>query len=226
MNSSEFDVYKRRYRGAIKRVLRDTEVGRLDENGFPAYAHLNPLINWLFWRRIHMVMNYLEKDAPFGLALDFGCGSGVMLPFLSAISRQVVASDIDLVPLESVRKHIPLAPNVRVHDAAVNSLSDLPANSVDVILALDVLEHVTDLQGTLTALLRLLKPCGQLIVSGPTENALYRLGRRLAGSEFSGDYHQRGVAEIRQALGRLARIQHIATLYWPVPLFELFAAIA
>jgi len=63
-----------------------------------------------------------------------------------------------------------------------------------------VLEHVRDLQGTLAALLRLLKACGQMIISGPTENAVYRLGRKLAGPEFSGDYHERRVERIRQAL--------------------------
>ena len=226
MNSADFGAYKRRYRIAIEHVLRESEAGRLDENGFPAYAHMNPLINWLFWKRIHMVMNHVEKTAPYGLTLDFGCGSGVMLPFLSTVSREVVASDIDLLPLNSVRSHIPLAPNVRIHDASTETLTDLGAGTFDLILALDVLEHIPDLQGTLTALLRLLKPCGQLIISGPTENMLYRIGRRLAGPQFSGDYHERGVAEIRQALDRMVRTEHIATLFGPVALFELFAAVA
>ena len=138
MNSAQFNAYKQRYRIAIRRVLAEMEPGRLDENGFPAYSHTNPLISWLFWKRIHTVMNYVERSAPYERVLDFGCGSGVMLPFLSELSKEVVASDIDLIPLEYMRRHIPLATNVQVQDASDSPTVGLPARSVDLILALDL----------------------------------------------------------------------------------------
>ncbi len=72
--------------------------------------------------------------------------------------------------------------------------------------------------------MNLLKPNGQLVVSGPTENFLYQIGRKIAGPEYSGAYHERGIAEIKRELKRLARVEHIATLYQPIPLFEVFAA--
>lgn len=90
--------------------------------------------------------------------------------------------------------------------------------------ALDVLEHVDDLPGTLSHLMRLLKPGGQLVVSGPTENLFYQIGRKLAGPEYSGAYHERGIAQIKRELLKIARIEHIATLYQPIPLFEVFTA--
>jgi len=224
MNSARFNAYKARYRTAIQRVLSESEPGRLDKNGFPAYSHSNPLINWLFWNRLHIVMNYVERSAPYGRVLDFGCGSGVMLPFLAEVSEQVIASDIDLLPLENMKQHIPLAANVKMHDASENSGALLLPASIDLVIALDVLEHVMDLDAALTRLLGMLKPGGQLVVSGPTENILYRFGRKLAGPEYSGDYHERSVAEIHHALAKQVRVRHIATLYWPVPLFEIFAA--
>jgi 2-polyprenyl-3-methyl-5-hydroxy-6-metoxy-1,4-benzoquinol methylase len=92
------------------------------------------------------------------------------------------------------------------------------------VIALDVLEHVKDLPRTLSELLALLTPGGQLIVSGPTENILYRIGRKVAGPEYSGTYHERGIAEIKNELAHISRIEPIATLYWPVPLFEIFTA--
>ena len=73
-------------------------------------------------------------------------------------------------------------------------------------------------------LVNLLKPGGRLVISGPTENILYQIGRRLAGPEYSGQYHERGIAEIKRELNRLASVEQIATLYWPVPLFEVFVA--
>ena len=224
MKSKEFASYKTRYRSAIRKVLSESEPGRLDEAGFPAYSHRNPLINWLFWQRLRAAMNHIEANAPYEKALDFGCGSGVMLPFLAQHSKQVTAIDIDLLPLERIKKHIPLAPNVEVLDANQVTVSQLPKKTYDVINALDVLEHVGDLPGTLSELLGLLKPGGNLIVSGPTENILYQIGRKLAGHEYSGEYHERGIREIKRELSRLARIKHIATLYWPLPLFEIFAA--
>jgi 2-polyprenyl-3-methyl-5-hydroxy-6-metoxy-1,4-benzoquinol methylase len=224
MNSSEFRDYKIRYRSAIRKVLDEAERGRLDESGFPAYSHLNPLINWLFWQRLRTAMNFIEKHAPYENVLDFGCGSGVMLPFLAQHSRQVTAIDIDLLPVESLKKYIPLAENVRVLDAKQISLPQLTPKSFDLINALDVLEHVDDLSTTLSDLLNLLKPGGRLVISGPTENTFYKVGRKLAGPEFSGEYHERGTAEIKRELARGAGVRQIATLYWPAPLFEIFVA--
>jgi 2-polyprenyl-3-methyl-5-hydroxy-6-metoxy-1,4-benzoquinol methylase len=224
MNSTEFNIYKSRYRSAIRQVLAASEKGRLDEAAFPAYSHRNPLINWLFWQRLRKVMERIQRPTSYESILDFGCGSGVMLPFLSSIGKQVTAMDVDLLPLERVQAYIPLASNVEVKDANKIGIADLPANSFDLIIALDVLEHVKDLPRTLKELLVLLKPDGQLIVSGPTENILYQIGRKIAGSEYSGAYHERGIAEIKRELIKLAYIQPIATLYWPIPLFEVFSA--
>jgi len=223
MNSTEFNTYKTRYRNAIQQVLSETEKGRLDEAAFPAYSHKNPLINWLFWQRLRKVMEHVETGQ-YENILDFGCGSGVMLPFLSTISKQVIAMDVDLLPIQSVQKYIPLANNVEVKDATKINISELPNNSFNLIIALDVLEHVQDLPKTLTELFSLLKPNGQLIVSGPTENILYQIGRKIAGPEYSGAYHERGIAEIKDEIKKIATIHHIATLYQPIPLFEIFSA--
>lgn len=224
MNRIEFNAYKSRYRAAIRQVLAESEKGRLDEAGFPAYSHPNPIINWLFWQRIRTAMRHIERSAPYEAILDFGCGSGVMLPFLAGRGRQVTAIDVDLLPLERVKQHIPLAANVLVLDANQTPISNLAPKSFDLINALDVLEHVDDLPQTLAQLMTLLKPGGQLVVSGPTENILYQIGRKLAGPEYSGAYHERGIAEIKRELNHLARIEPIATLYHPIPLFEVFTA--
>lgn len=224
MKSTEFNAYKSRYRSAIQQVLAQSEKGRLDEAAFPAYSHRNPLINWLFWQRLRKVMDYVHSPTPYAKILDFGCGSGVMLPYLSSISTQVTAMDVDLLPIQSVQKYISLPQNVEVKDATKIAIHDLQANSYDLIIALDVLEHVHDLPQTLRDLLELLKPGGRLIVSGPTENILYRLGRKVAGPEYSGAYHERGIAEIKNELLNMTTLEHIATLYWPFPLFEIFSA--
>ena len=225
MNNADFNIYKSNIRTAIRKVLSESESGRLDEAAFPAYSHPNPFINWLFWQRLHKTMDAIGPNVPYQRILDFGCGSGVLLPFLGSIASNVIALDIDLIPFERMKAHIDFPPNLEVHDTRSFPLDKLPASSFDIITALDVLEHVDDLSGTLKHLLRLLKPGGRLVASGPTENIFYKLGRRVAGREYTGDYHERGIAEIKHQLASLARIEQIAVLYWPVPLFDLFAAI-
>ena len=223
MKTSEFNVYKNEFRTVIRKVLAESEQGRLDEAGFPAYSHRNPLINWLFWQRLRKVMDYLETDTTYEHVLDFGCGSGVMLPFLCSISTRVTAMDIDLLPFERVSRQRAFPVNLQVHDARQVPLRELPKASFDLIIATDVLEHVKDLAETLNDMQELLVPGGQIIISGPTENILYKLGRALAGPEYSGDYHERGILEVRNLLAKEMRVTQIATLYWPVPLFEVFA---
>jgi 2-polyprenyl-3-methyl-5-hydroxy-6-metoxy-1,4-benzoquinol methylase len=222
MNSTDFKTYKRDMRVAIRAVLSDTESGRLDEAAFPAYSHPNPLINWLFWKRLHKTMAYIERHAPYERALDFGCGSGVLLPFLSEQSTTVIAADLDLHPLESMRAHVSFPTNITTLDLSQSSLETLEKSSYDLITALDVLEHVEDLGSTLDTLLSLLKPGGKLVISGPTENVFYKIGRAVAGKEYSGDYHERGIAEIRTALAERATIGDIGVIFPVVNLFDLF----
>jgi len=223
MKKSEFNAYKSEFRAVIRNVLAESEKGRLDEAGFPAYSHQNPLINWLFWQRLHKAMDYIEKSAPYENALDFGCGSGVMLPFLCGLSSRVTAMDIDLLPFERVSHQRTFPTNLTVHDAREVTLNELPEACFDLIVATDVLEHVEDIVGTLNAMKTLLKPGGQVVISGPTENILYKLGRALAGPEYSGDYHERGILEVRNLLKQQMQVVPIATLTRLVPLFEVFA---
>ena len=76
MNPSDFPSYKTTIRSAIRAALAEAKPGTLDEAAFPAYSHPNPFINWLFWQRLRVVMNFVQKHAPFEQVLDFGCGSG------------------------------------------------------------------------------------------------------------------------------------------------------
>ena len=223
MKNSEFNAYKTEFRAVIRKVLAESEQGRLDEAGFPAYSHKNPLINWLFWQRLRKAIDYIEAGAPYKNVLDFGCGSGVMLPFLCRVGARVTAMDIDLLPFERVSRQRAFPANLQIHDAREVTLGDLPKASFDLIVATDVLEHVQDIGETLNDMKSLLASGGQIVISGPTENVLYKLGRALAGSEYSGDYHERGILEVRDLLAEQMKVIQIATLYWPVPLFEVFA---
>ncbi|MBN1305172.1 MAG: class I SAM-dependent methyltransferase [Anaerolineales bacterium] len=222
MKNKDFETYKSRFITAIREVLNNAEPGSLDEAAFPAYSHPNPVVNHLFWKRIHTVINHIERSQPYESILDFGCGSGVMLPCLAQVSNRVIAVDVDLAPLKKVGEYITFAENISVYDARDPHNQKFPTASFDLVIALDVLEHVQDLEQTLRRLVSLLKPGGQVIVSGPTENLFYQVGRWLAGPEYSGDYHERTIGDIRAAFQPLGAVRRLRTLYPFLPLFEIF----
>jgi 2-polyprenyl-3-methyl-5-hydroxy-6-metoxy-1,4-benzoquinol methylase len=155
--------------------------------------------------------------------LDFGYGSGVMSYCFAKSGIDVVGVDVDTKPLEEAKKHILFPQNIafvspkQLEDSAYNE-------SFDCIVALDVLEHIEDLTEFIVLANRVLKKNGCVVVSGPTENILYQIGRKIAGRQFTGTYHVSNIARIRERLAHNLKIEHIATLFPFVPLFELFAA--
>jgi cyclopropane fatty-acyl-phospholipid synthase-like methyltransferase len=224
MKRDEFLAYKSTFVRATRSVLEGERSTVLDEAAFPAYAHPNAAISFLFWSRVRCVLQHLEEKPDWRASLDFGCGGGVMLPFLARKSARVVAMDTELSPLQKMQPHLHLPPHVELCDARRHRLEDFPAASFDIILALDVLEHLEDVESTLLQLRRVLAPSGQLIVSGPTENTLYRMGRRLAGDEYSGDYHVRDIHSIHEALKKDFHVSTLAVLLPLFPLFRLYCA--
>ena len=124
-----------------------------------------------------------------------------------------MAVDIDLSSLEKMASFVTFPDGVETHDAGRRRLRDMAPPSFDLILALDVLEHVDDLSTTLSDLCTMLVPGGMIVISGPTENALYKLGRWIAGAVYSGDYHERGIDEIRDTLANYTEVSTVATLF-------------
>ena len=226
MKRNDFRRYKARFVRATRRVLaqRATEKSALDEAAFPAYANANALISFLFWSRVRCAMRKIARHKNIENALDFGCGGGVMLPFLAQRAARVVAYDADLRPLHALSAQLPLAPNVKPMDAHSHPLAQFGDGEFDLILALDVLEHVDDLAEVLRQFARVLRRDGLLIVSGPTENFLYQMGRRLAGPEYSGAYHVRAMHDIESALQTQFEVRDAINLFGPLPLFRIVSA--
>lgn len=189
----------------------------------PSYLHRNPALRWMAWRRLEVVVDALNRLAPRpvpgSLAVDFGCGSGVLFKDGLARFERVVGVDLVLDAARLLVKELGLSGVELCTPAETESL--IQPGTVDVIIAAEVLEHVDDLPPTLRQFKSWLKPQGRLLVSLPTENALYRLGRRLAG--FSGHYHHSNAESIDQDLRafgfrRESRVQIPApgplSIYW------------
>lgn len=211
---------KRLFKHAFRKAIREKSK-ILDEAAFPAYAHRNPVIDRIFWGRLAAAERYLATRSP-KTVLDFGCGSGVMSFIMSGLAEKVVATDIEPATFHRMQSAVRFPPNI-VFAPAPELAGETYARSFDAIVALDVLEHIPDLTEVLGQFKKVLKPAGVVVISGPTENALYKLGRRIAGNRFTGDYHVSNIARIEAECRRHGRVQTIAALYPVLPLFKVFA---
>ena len=212
-----FTEYRRFVESILRQVQRDFAAHDLDEQAVPSYLHPNPLMAYLFWRRLDVVIKAC-RSAGVGKVLDFGCGAGVLFPFFQHESEKPFwACDVDLRAARKVARLFQ-TPDVHfLHGAA--EISCVPTESCDTITALDVLEHVADLDQIGKELSRVLKPSGQLIASCPTESLFYRLGRKLAG--FANHFHVRTAYDVERDLKGLFHVRLVARLYPPVTLFRI-----
>lgn len=191
-------------------------------NEIADYLHRNPLIAWLFWKRLKTMLN-LSKPAK--RVLDFGSGSGVFLPSLSRNFVEVYAFDLDIESLEYVKKTYNLE-NVKIIKG-VRGKNRLPYknNFFDIIFAADVLEHFKDSLKIQEEFKRILKINGSLIVSGPTENFLYRLVRKYIYRQRKPKDHYTDIFDVMNKSKRLFKIEKIIILPCPlIPGFKIYRA--
>lgn len=173
------------------------------EMAVPSYTHPNPLIRWLFWGRLDLAVRLADPRRGERI-FEFGVGSGILLPTHRVMASRIACADLDLRPARALAGRLGIAAEF-VEPSDLDLWTQSAARDFDLVYALDVLEHLDDseLRVALRQLTRLLRPGGRLIVSGPTETAMYRLGRRLAG--FRNEYHERDVFDVDRGVRRFCR---------------------
>jgi SAM-dependent methyltransferase len=99
--------------------------------------------------------------------LDAGCGSGYGAAELAREASQVLAIDIAPEAIEYAREHYH-ADNLRFERA---SCLEIPAAeaSFDLVVAFEIIEHLSDWRGFLREVRRVLLPVGQFLVSTPNK---------------------------------------------------------
>ena len=179
----------------LQEVKAGFSFAELEETAIPSYTHRLSPIRYLFLKRLQVALSLLHKQMDMGRdepdagkseVLDFGCGAGLMTIALQLCDYNVFRCDIRPAVC------LPLAQDSPSVDAETSLQSHADFTRFSACVALDVLEHLTETE--LDAFTASFRSGAILIVSGPTENWLYRLGRRLAG--FQGGYHQRDVYQI------------------------------
>ena len=108
--------------------------------------------------------------------LDLGCGSGYGADVLAREAREVLGIDISDDAIDYARQHY-RAVNVRFERASCLEIP-APDGSFDLVVAFEIIEHLSDWRAFLLAVRRVLAPTGQFLVSTP--NQLYYAEARAA----------------------------------------------
>jgi len=186
----------------MARLLKKDE---RDEMAIPSYLHTNPLLRWMAWHRVEVVAGYMAKIAaaierpPAKCAvMDYGCGTGILFPEEAKHFGTIYGVDIVLM---AAQHHLQEReyPNTSIQlclppDAHMM----IPDHSLDMIIAAEVLEHLSPLDDTLDFYWQKLRPDGHLIITVPTENRLYQFGRKLSG--FDKHFHVDNAASIHKTI--------------------------
>lgn len=107
---------------------------------------------------------HLKFFKPFikGRLLDFGCGDGYFLHMISKYCNFSCGVDISETAIDKARHKYPGLEFKILEEGGRLPYTD---NYFDTVCAIDVLEHVLDIEGVLEEINRVLKPGGNLLIA-------------------------------------------------------------
>jgi SAM-dependent methyltransferase len=150
---------------------------------------------------------------PAGVVLEVGCSSGYMLRDLREglpHDATVIGSDFALGPLLALARAEPTIPLLRFD----LTRCPLPDACVDVVVALNVLEHIEDDRAAASELARLLRPGGAAVIELPAGPRLYDAYDK--GLLHFRRYTQAGARALFEAAGlRVVDESHIGFFVFP-----------
>jgi len=159
------------------------------------YVHPNPLARRIFWQRLLHAHRLLKKHVPpDAMTLDFGGGSGAFLPSLCNLFGNVSVIDLDLGDAERIASHFQLS-DVSFYRQNINAFDQKII--FDLVVATDVFEHFSDMYEPYYFLQKHLKDGGFLLLTLPTENALYELGRCIVHKTKPEDHYHSACEVVR-----------------------------
>ncbi|MCX7990599.1 MAG: class I SAM-dependent methyltransferase [Proteobacteria bacterium] len=206
--------YRIFYENLFLRILSSSPKNFFDEAALPSYTHKNRLMANLFWNRLWTAFSFVD-DLKNKNVLDFGAGGGVSFKFLSERGANIYACEKEFYDLTEM-----VAKDLNLKIPVFKDIMDIENLKFDIVFALDVFEHIDNLEPILKKVKELSKNDTKLIISGPTESFIYKIGRFLAG--FKGHYHVKNIYDIEKEVTESGfKLLKLKRLYPPITLFRI-----
>ena len=172
-----------------------------DPKGFEYCYH-----HYRKWETWDAIKKHIE---PEHIVLDVGCGTGLITNNLSRSRYRTVALDLNRWALCQMNGK----PYVVKAQADVESLP-IQDDSVDIVIATEVIEHLEQPEKTIGEMLRVCKSGGWIIGTVPSIHKIWKMRRLLSmtspGNEpFHRNFSRPEIAELWREFGYKPRINHI-----------------
>ncbi|MEM0449179.1 MAG: class I SAM-dependent methyltransferase [Methanomassiliicoccales archaeon] len=173
--------------------------------------------------RAGVALTWLEGAAKI---LDLGCAEGLFTKLASDSGHDVIGVDVDRFSLVKAKSEAPGAEFIMTSGEAM-PFSD---SAFDMVVMLDVLEHVPCEEMTVKEIDRVLRPGGRLIVSVPNKGTfahidaqnslIFAAGRKVIKNRGYAPWHKHySLAELQRLLGesyKLVRLRYGGLLLFPL----------
>ncbi|MEN8614427.1 methyltransferase domain-containing protein [Dehalogenimonas sp. THU2] len=156
------------------------------------YHHTRRIETW------NHIENLIKKD---GVVLDIGCGTGLITNKIATMRQRAVALDMNLWALNRMNGK----PYI-VKAQADAELLPVQDDSVDLVIATEVIEHLENPIETLNEMIRACKPGGWLVGSVPSTNSIWKMRQHLsmtcAGNEpFHRNFTKEQISDLWRETG-------------------------
>lgn len=146
-----------------------------DQNGLLWPLHRLNLLRSDYLKKVicHHFKRDEDRDTPLaGLnILDIGCGGGILSESMAQLGANVHGIDVTDKNIEVARRHSQrMALPIRYENITAEALAET-GKTFDVVLNMEVVEHVADLPGFMNACMQLVASDGAMCISTINRNA-------------------------------------------------------
>jgi len=186
------------------------------------YTHPFALARDIFWQRLDYAYKYLQKYTKQNISvLDFGGGSGVFGKSLASYYHSLSIIDLDTQEAQNIIDYYDIKNITLYNENIKNFKSD---SKYDLIIATDVLEHFEDLDIPIDFFYKFLNKGGMLLVTLPTENWVYELGRKVVNKTKPLDHYHKSeyvIEFLKEHNFKEIEKTFVPKYFISIPLFEV-----
>ena len=188
----------------------------MEKNYYKDYFRLEKN-NWLFRVRRNLIYSiFKEYNINSGMRiLDYGCGSGFIVGQLQARGYDVHGTDISGEAIEYGTSQ-----GIRNLQTTSGIQVDFPDESFDLILAMDVVEHINEDNLVIKELERLLRPNGRIIITVPAYQWMWGVQ-----DEVSHHFRRYSMNSITKLLSNFSNLSILRKTYFNTFLFPAVALV-